>query len=87
MRTLPVRVCNRASGRPHCSLSRPGGATATRRCVQELAGHAGLMTTQHYMHLSPAAVECRELLDIAPAPMFGDMLETEAESKAVVMER
>jgi hypothetical protein len=48
------------------------------RAIQELAGHKDLMTTQRYMHLSPAAVE--EAIRILEQPRnvssFGDILET-----------
>ncbi len=48
------------------------------RAIQELAGHKDLMTTQRYMHLSPAAVE--EAIRILERPRsvssFGDILET-----------
>jgi len=38
-----------------CShLSMKGGAA---RAIQELAGHRDLVTTQRYMHLTPAAIE------------------------------
>jgi integrase len=30
---------------------------APARAIQELAGHQDLMTTQRYMHLSPAALD------------------------------
>jgi integrase len=30
---------------------------APARAIQELAGHRDLVTTQRYMHLSPAAIE------------------------------
>ena len=38
-----------------CSHLAMRGAPA--RAIQELAGHQDLITTQRYMHLSPAAVE------------------------------
>jgi integrase len=37
---------------------------APARAIQELAGHQALMTTQRYMHLSPAALDAAiRLLD------------------------
>jgi hypothetical protein len=59
-----------------CShLAMRGGAA---RAIQELAGHRDLVTTQRYMHLSPAAVEgAIRLLDQHPAPPpDGDIVET-----------
>jgi site-specific recombinase XerD len=38
-----------------CSHSSMRGAAP--RAIQELAGHRDLVTTQRYMHLSPAAIE------------------------------
>jgi hypothetical protein len=65
---------------------------APARAIQELAGHQDLITTQRYMHLSPAAIEgaIRLLDQSGPAkaghyvqpvtfetlPAGGDMLET-----------
>jgi hypothetical protein len=42
---------------------------APARAIQELAGHQDLMTTQRYMHLSPAALDAAiRLLDAGTAP-------------------
>jgi site-specific recombinase XerD len=51
---------------------------ASARAIQDLAGHQDLMTTQRYMHLSPAAIDAAiRLLDQrAPLPPSGDILET-----------
>lgn len=53
---------------------RGGGA----RAIQELAGHRDLVTTQRYMHLSPAAIEgaIRLLDQRTPPPHDGDIVET-----------
>ena len=53
---------------------RGGGA----RAIQELAGHRDLVTTQRYMHLSPAAVEgaIRLLDQPTPPPHNGEIVET-----------
>jgi site-specific recombinase XerD len=46
---------------------------APTRAIQEQAGHGDVVTTQRYMHLSPAAVESAiRLLD----RRSGDILET-----------
>ena len=64
--------------RTFCSHLAMKGVAA--RAIQELAGHKDLMTTQRYMHLSPAAVE--EAIRILELPRsvsrFGDILETTA---------
>lgn len=60
-----------------CSHLAMRGAPA--RAIQELAGHKDLMTTQRYMHLSPAAIKgAIELLEQGRGEEFrGDMVETE----------
>lgn len=46
-----------------------GNAGAPARAVQELGGHQDLMTTQRYMHLSPAALDAAiRLLEAGAAP-------------------
>jgi integrase len=59
-----------------CSHLAMRGAPA--RAIQELAGHQDLITTQRYMHLSPAAVESAIRLLELPKPVSGcgEMLET-----------
>ena len=50
-----------------CSHLAMRGAPA--RAIQELAGHQDLMTTQRYMHLSPAALDAAiRLLEAGTAP-------------------
>jgi integrase len=48
------------------------------RAIQELAGHRDLVTTQRYMHLSPAALDSAIRLLDRPGilPGHGDILET-----------
>jgi site-specific recombinase XerC len=50
---------------------------APAKAIQELAGHQDLMTTQRYMHLSPAALDAAiRLLDgPRPAEGRGDIVE------------
>ncbi len=59
-----------------CSHLAMRGAPA--RAIQDLAGHQDLMTTQRYMHLSPAATASAiRLLEMGRgAGILGDMLET-----------
>jgi integrase len=62
-----------------CSHLAMRGAPA--RAIQELAGHQDLVTTQRYMHLSPAAIESAIRLLEQPRPREvgcgrGDILET-----------
>jgi site-specific recombinase XerD len=54
---------------------------APARAIQELAGHQDLITTQRYMHLSPAALGTAvQLLDSRRER--GDMLETGSSDSA-----
>jgi integrase len=84
-----TRAAGLASGRkpkgagPHvlrhtfCSHLAMRGAPA--RAIQELAGHRDLMTTQHYMHLSPAARESAiRLLDTPVRGGNGETGETDS---------
>lgn len=62
-----------------CSHLAMRGAPA--RAIQELAGHQDLVTTQRYMHLSPAAVQ--DAIRLLDQPRrFGDILETAGEEIA-----
>ena len=65
-----------------CSHLAMRGAPA--RAIQELAGHQDLITTQRYMHLSPAAIEgAIRLLDGPNIPANrGNMLATGSEETA-----
>jgi hypothetical protein len=53
---------------------------APARAIQELAGHQDLMTTQRYMHLSPAAIEgAIRLLEQSGPPKGGPYVRMESE--------
>jgi site-specific recombinase XerD len=59
-----------------CSHLAMRGAPA--RAIQELAGHQDLITTQRYMHLSPAALDSAiRLLDCSRAPHGRGDMETD----------
>jgi site-specific recombinase XerD len=81
---LVRRTARRANVKPgihilrHSFCSHLAMRGAPARAIQELAGHQDLITTQRYMHLSPAAVESAiRLLDLPkPRHGFGDILET-----------
>ena len=48
---------------------------APARAIQELAGHRDLITTQRYMHLSPAAIDrCDSTAGLLPE--FSPVVET-----------
>jgi site-specific recombinase XerD len=57
------RAARKANVRPgvhilrHTFCSQLAMRAAPARAIQELAGHQDLMTTQRYMHLSPAALD------------------------------
>ena len=54
------------------------------RAIQELAGHRDLMTTQRYMHLSPAAIDSAIRLLDSPAVLLsrGNIVATGAATLA-----
>jgi integrase len=69
------RVARRAQVKPgvhilrHTFCSHLAMRGAPARAIQELAGHQDLMTTQRYMHLSPAALDAAiRLLEAGTAP-------------------
>ena len=66
-----------------CSHLAMRGAPA--RAIQELAGHKDLITTQRYMHLSPAALEgaIRLLESTGVHRHRGDILETADRDSAI----
>lgn len=69
------RIARRANVKPgvhilrHTFCSHLAMRGAPARAIQELAGHQDLLTTQRYMHLSPAALDAAiRLLDGAAGP-------------------
>jgi hypothetical protein len=63
-----VEPCSHMSSR-HMFCSHLAMRGAPARAIQELAGHQDLMTTQRYMHLSPAALDAAiRLLEAGTAP-------------------
>jgi len=84
VQTIVKRAANKAGVRAgvhilrHTFCSHLAMRGAAARAIQELAGHKDLLTTQRYMHLSPAAIESAvSLLDV-PSVLSGrgDILET-----------
>ena len=72
---LVARAARRAKIKPgvhtlrHTFCSHLAMRGAPARAIQELAGHQDLATTQHYMHLSPAALDAAiRLLDGSGEP-------------------
>jgi hypothetical protein len=101
---LDHSACHRSSIRPVPSKGdesnaawrrvchRRADARAPARSIQELAGHQDLMTTQRYMHLSPAALDAAiRLLDAGTAPAtrgaHGRRREREAKTRERIEER
>jgi integrase len=71
------RLARRANVKPgvhilrHTFCSHLAMRGAPAKAIQELAGHQDLMTTQRYMHLSPAALDSAIRLLEGPRPMNG----------------
>ena len=84
MPTLQAFAPRFLDGHARANRQKPSGIAATTailrlyRAIQELAGHADLTMTQHYMHLSPAALDAAiRLLDRPSSDQkFGDGVET-----------
>ena len=82
------RVARRAGVKPgvhilrHTFCSHLAMRGAPAKAIQELAGHQNLMTTQRYMHLSPAALDAAIRLLDGPRPVDGPGEIVEAAGKA-----
>ena len=92
------RVARRANVKPgvhilrHTFCSHLAMRGAPARAIQELAGHQDLMTTQRYMHLSPAALDAAiRLLEAGqrppPVEPTGRRRELEAKTRERIEEK
>jgi site-specific recombinase XerD len=93
VQVLVRRAARQANVRPgvhilrHTFCSHLAMRGAPARAIQELAGHQDLMTTQRYMHLSPAALDAAIRLldgdggaDLHGCPSRGEIVEAAGKS-------